>query len=169
MIKVNLSTLIHARVGRREAVVLDRGNLVVDDLNLGYLRGELHFTRVAQGILAEGVLNAEVKAECTRCLSPFYEPVVVEVEDIINPPGTDLTPERPVRVTEDGWADLSPLIREYIWLGLPVNPICSPDCKGICPECGGNITLGECTCGDSAPVDPRWEALRGLLEHPEET
>lgn len=170
MIKVNLSTLIHAKAGRRETVFLDLSHLAVDDLDLGYLKGKLHFTRVAYGILVEGVLNADVKTECTRCLTPFYAPVVIELEDTISLPGTDLTPERPVRVTEDGWIDLSPLVREYAWLGIPVNAVCSPDCQGICPTCGGNLNLGECTCDDQPPIDPRWSALQALVgQHPEHT
>ncbi len=164
MIKVNLSEFIHAKPGSRETIAFDIGNTIIDDLDLGFLKGKLHFTRVAYGILVEGQLDASVKTECTRCLTPFYAPVVIELEDTISLPGADLTPERPVRVAEDGWTDLAPLIGEYAWLGLPVKPICSPDCKGICPNCGGNINLGECTCGDTTPVDPRWEVLRTLVE-----
>ena len=164
MIKVNLSTLIHTKAGARETVTLNFGKITVDDLELRYLKGELHFTRVDHGIMVEGSLNAEVQTECTRCLQPFYSPVIIEPEDIISLPGRDLTPERPVRIAEDGWTDLSPLIREYAWMGLPVNAICKSDCQGICPKCGGNVNLGECTCDDLPPIDPRWAALQALLE-----
>jgi uncharacterized protein len=164
MIKVNLIALIHAKPGARETVVLDTGSVIVDDLDLGYLKGTLHFTRVAYGILVEGTLDAQVKTECTRCLTPFFEPVVIELEDTISLPGADLTPERPVRVAEDGWIDLSPLVRENTWVAVPVKPICSPDCQGICPDCGGNINLGECACDKVAPIDPRWGALQALIE-----
>lgn len=162
MIKVNLLALIHAKSGGRETVVLDTGKILVDNLDLVYLKGDLHFTRVAYGILVNGTLTTEVETECTRCLTTFYEPLVIELEDTISLSGADLTPERPVRVAEDGWVDLSPLVREYAWIELPVNPICSPNCKGICPDCGGNINLGECTCDDAAPIDPRWSALQAL-------
>lgn len=168
MIKVNLFTLIHAKPGFRETAVLDLGRVVVDDLDLRYLNGEIHFTRVSHGILAQGVLAAEVKTECTRCLEHFYVPISIELEDTISLPGADLTPERPVRVSEDGWADLTPLVREYAWIELPVSPVCSPTCKGICPHCGGNVNLGECVCEEEPPIDPRWEALRILVERSEE-
>ncbi|MFZ5501209.1 MAG: YceD family protein, partial [Candidatus Micrarchaeota archaeon] len=148
----------------RDVVDLDLGRLKLDDLTLGHLKGELQFTRVADGVLVEGKLKATAEVECIRCLTPFFEPVVIDLEDTIGLPGTEITPERPVRIHEDGWADLSPLVREYAWLGLPVSPVCSPDCRGICPECGGNISLGECTCENNAPVDPRWAALRSLLD-----
>lgn len=168
MMKVNLYTLIHSQTGAQETTTLDFGKTTVDDLELAYLKGELLFTRVEHGVMVEGSLNAEVKTECSRCLQLFYLPITIEPEDTISLPGRNLTPERPVRITEDGWTDLSPLIREYVWMGLPVNAICKSDCQGICHKCGGNVNLGECTCDDLPPVDPRWAALKSLLE-PSET
>ncbi len=168
MIKVNLSALVHASVGRRETIALSLGDISVDDLHLRYLKGRLSFTRIGDGILVEGVLKAEVETECSRCLSSFFLPITLELEDMLLLPGADLTAEHPVRVSEDGWADLAPLIREYVWIEVPVNAVCSPDCRGLCSVCGGNLNLGECTCGESKAVDPRWEVLRALLDVPEE-
>jgi len=168
MIRVNLSRLTHVKPGPQETVDLNVGRLAVRDLELSYVRGTLRFTRISHGILVEGRLRAAVKAECTRCLTSFSVPITIELEDTISLPGAELTEERPVRVADDGWADLFPLVREYAWVELPVNPICSPDCKGICPECGGNRNLGECTCDQDGPIDPRWQALRALVEHPDE-
>jgi uncharacterized protein len=164
MIKVNLFALIHAKPGAREAIVLDTGSVKVDDLDVGYLKGTLHFTRLAYGVLVTGTLDAQVRTECTRCLTPFYVSIVIEIDDTITLSGADLTPERPVRVAEDGWVDLSPLIRENAWVAVPVKPICTPDCQGICPTCGGNINLSECTCDGAAPIDPRWGPLQALLK-----
>lgn len=164
MIKLNLSSIAHAKVGTQELVDLEVDHIVVGDLELKQLQGTLNLTRVAEGILVTGELNTRAKTECTRCLIPFFEPVAIELEDIVSLPNAELTPERPVRVNADGWANLAPLVREYVWLGLPANPLCSRDCQGICPECGGNRNLGECTCGDSVHIDPRWEALRELID-----
>lgn len=164
MIKLNLTTLAHARVGQRQVVHIDVGDLEIGELHLAFLKGDLQFTRVAEGILVEGTLRAEVETTCTRCLETFFEPISIELEDLINLPGVALTPEHPVRLADGGWVDLSPLVRQYAWLELPINPVCSPDCQGICPDCGGNLNRGECTCEETEPIDPRWEALRPLLD-----
>ncbi len=164
MVRIRLSSLTNARVGQRESVGLNLGQLSLEDLSVAYLKGVLEFTRVANGILAHGTLNAAVATECTRCLELFFAPVVVELEGLIGLPGVTLSLERPVRVTEDGWADLTPLIREYLWLALPASPVCSPTCAGLCVQCGGNIDRGECTCSDKGPVDPRWAVLQTLLD-----
>lgn len=163
MIKVNLSPLIHAEVGHHQTATLNYGPLTIQNLHLNHLHGTLCFTRIANGILCEGPLDAQVTVECTRCLDKFSESIQIELEDILSLPSADLTPERPVRVSESGWADLTPLVREYVWISIPVKPLCSPDCRGICPECGGKVSAGECTCDNSPPIDPRWDALRVLL------
>ncbi|TFH42771.1 MAG: DUF177 domain-containing protein [Lysobacterales bacterium] len=165
MIKLNLSAIAHSSVGTQDSVDLAINHVILGDLELKQLQGTLHFTRVAEGVMATGELETRAKTECMRCLIPIFEPVTIELEDIISLPGAALTQERPVRVNEDGWADLAPLVQEYVWLNMPVSPICAPDCKGICPECGGNRNLGECTCGEAAHTDPRWEALRNLMDH----
>lgn len=164
MVRIRLSSLTNGRVGQRESVGLDLGPFSLDDLSVDHLKGVINFTRVANGILAQGNLNAGVATECTRCLEPFFAPVVVDFEGLIALAGAPLSPERPVRVTEDGWADLAPLIREHLWLALPSGPVCSPKCSGLCPECGGNIDRGECACGEKGPIDPRWAVLQTLLD-----
>lgn len=164
MIKLNLSTLAHARVGKQASIEVDIDRVIIGDLELTDLQGTLQFTRVVEGLLVQGQLQAKAKTECTRCLTPFFEPITIDLEDTISLPGAELTLERPVRVNENGWVDLAPLIREYAWLGLPSSPVCRPDCKGICPECGGNRNLGECDCEDVERIDPRWAALQELVE-----
>jgi uncharacterized protein len=167
MIKVNLSSLTHAKSGNQFDTDLDLGHLQLNDLDLAYLKGHLCFTRVSDGILVQGLLKTIVTTECTRCLTSYNAPITIELEDVISLPGAEVSQERPVRVSENGWANLAPLIREYAWLGLPAIALCAPDCKGICLECGGNRNLGECTCEEVERIDPRWEALKALMDRPE--
>lgn len=43
--------------------------------------------------------------------------------------------------------EMDPEIREEIILDYPMKPLCSIDCKGLCPECGMNLNEGGCHCG----------------------
>jgi len=52
-------------------------------------------------------------------------------------------------------------VREFMLLEVPISPLCRPDCKGLCLECGNN--LNENTC-DHIPStgDSRFDALKAL-------
>ena len=53
--------------------------------------------------------------------------------------------------------DLEPLARDAVLLDLPLAPLCSEECLGLCPQCGANWNEGSCGC---PPVtDARWSAL----------
>jgi uncharacterized protein len=54
--------------------------------------------------------------------------------------------------------DTVPLIRELLLLSLPMKPLCSPDCKGLCPVCGANLNKKNCN-HNQEKRDPRWAKL----------
>jgi uncharacterized protein len=64
--------------------------------------------------------------------------------------------------------DLHEVIRQGLWLATPMEALCRLDCAGLCPTCGGNRNLGECSCQETA-IDPRWAALQALLSEEQES
>ena len=46
-------------------------------------------------------------------------------------------------------------------LALPFQPLCRPDCPGLCPECGARLADDPEHTHDD-PIDPRWAGLQGL-------
>jgi uncharacterized protein len=63
---------------------------------------------------------------------------------------------------EDGQIDLEPLLREYALLEIPISPLHSPDCKGLCPVCGEN--LNKTDCGHRPEPDSPFAVLKDLLK-----
>jgi uncharacterized protein len=63
----------------------------------------------------------------------------------------------------DEQIDLNELLREQFYLTLPMKPLCSEDCKGICPQCGTNRNTAPCDCSPQWE-DPRLAGLKTLLE-----
>ena len=61
--------------------------------------------------------------------------------------------------------DLEPMVREVLVLGLPMAPVCRPDCAGLCPTCGVDRNRGPCAC-PAGETDPRWAALDALRPEP---
>jgi uncharacterized protein len=57
-----------------------------------------------------------------------------------------------------GEVDLAPALSECAVLGCPQAPVCSADCRGLCPGCGIDRNRETCSCADD-DFDPRWEGL----------
>jgi uncharacterized protein len=58
--------------------------------------------------------------------------------------------------------EIDDLVREVIILAVPLKPLCSEDCKGLCPICGTDLNRSQCSCVKKE-TDPRWDKLKGLL------
>lgn len=165
MLQFDLSPLIGARPGERLAFPLDEGPERLRDIFVEFLRGELQFTRVQGGILVQGEIATRIQAECVRCLENFPLDAVLEVEETIALGGRP-RPGMVYFVTDEGWFDPAPLLREQAWVALPMKPLCRPDCQGLCPECGANLNLGACECRRER-INPHFAALASFL-HPEQ-
>ncbi|MBA2355599.1 MAG: DUF177 domain-containing protein [Acidobacteria bacterium] len=129
-----------------------------------------------------GHLEAPLSLTCARCVEPFdlavdthldlrFVPAAVEkartasasaVSD--DEDGRQMDDADPSLVTYDEPAiDLAQVVREQLYLALPMKPLCRPDCQGLCPRCGTNRNLATCTCEDQWE-DPRLAGLKSLLK-----
>ncbi len=68
----------------------------------------------------------------------------------------------------DDKIDLGEVVREQLYLALPMKPLCQQDCKGLCPVCGVNRNRETCTCQQEW-VDPRMAALEKWKTRNEKT
>ncbi len=126
------------------------------------LSGVVTLTRTPQGLYAQGQLRAAVDHECTRCLTDYRQPVSFQLAELYHyPPET--APADAYTVSDDAHLDLTPVAREDFLLSIPINAVCRPFCKGLCPACGKNWNDGPCDCRDENR-DPRWAALNDLLD-----
>jgi uncharacterized protein len=121
------------------------------------LRFVLTLEAVEGGILVQGSIAGTYTAMCRRCLKPVAKDFDVRVADVYRPAG-DVWEEG--YVVTHGTIDLERIVRDTVGLDLPINPICRPDCMGLCPRCGADLNEGPCDCPPD--VDPRWSALREL-------
>ena len=136
--------MLHQTVGYNRIFEFDHGSVQVSgDLDVSDLQGQLRLTHTAQGLYASGEMQAGTQAECVRCLTPFDQRLAITFDDLfVYPPARATEPL--LAVPETGLLDLSPLTREYMLLSFPLQPLCRPDCKGLCPECGANWNESEC-------------------------
>ena len=64
-------------------------------------------------------------------------------------------------IDEQHTLDLTEAVRQYREVSAEMQPLCRPDCRGLCPVCGRDLNQGECNCDRSAH-DDRWAALGEL-------
>ncbi|MFC1475157.1 DUF177 domain-containing protein [Candidatus Zixiibacteriota bacterium] len=116
----------------------------------------------------QGEVRAIVSLECARCLTELKknltsqtdfivcskekydkEKEIVDNEDYAFYKGSDLN------------VDLGDIVRQALILEMTIKPLCSEDCRGLCPKCGVNLNEKSCSC-NVEQYDPRWEALKKL-------
>lgn len=120
---------------------------------------QLRLESVVEGVLVTGTADVEVVGECGRCLEPLRTAVTAQIQELF---GYEPDPEDPdAPVLSGDLLDLEPLVRDAVVLGLPLHPVCSDGCAGLCPDCGVRLAdAGQGHHHDHA--DPRWNALSAL-------
>lgn len=130
-------------------------------LEIGVTRAQFA-ARVAPaggGLRCAGELAADIRVPCARCLEAFPLSIQrafdLEYRNPTAAAGTEPEVQVPrgdldlAWLDEKGCLDVDGLAGELIYLELPMKPLCSPDCRGLCIRCGANLNRGACPC---APV-----------------
>ena len=163
MIGVNVAQLLHAPVGTTRSYRLDEHEPeLAEELGLlGPIVGTLKLTRTNHGILAEAKYEVEIEQECGRCLDPARSTIESDVSEEFLPSVSittglpvdiDADPDEP-RVNANHELDLTDIIRQDIVVQEPLQPLCRPDCPGLCADCGAELQAGACGCAVELPED----------------
>jgi len=125
------------------------------------------------GILSvTGRIKAAPVLECSRCLKKFTFAVVSELDIELAPASTLGAAEHELAGGEldtefyEG-EDIDPvsLIKEQLLISIPMVPLHSPECKGLCSVCGTDLNKTECGHQRNAPGDfGAFSALKDLLK-----
>ena len=142
------------------------------------------FDSIVDGLILNARISAPVHAECTRCLKPIQRDWTVNVtsffpyedksaagkggktgkngkeEEVDIIAGEDEAEDMYPLLDGGAWADLEALLRDTLVEELPLQPLCKPDCKGLCSQCG--IDLNENPDHQHDMTDIRFAALEGL-------
>ena len=144
----------------------DLGTVVIGIPEGSDLDLDLRLEAVMEGVLVTGTVRGQAVGECVRCLDEVTEPVDVTLSELF------VYPERAAAAVADGdedddlreldedFLDLEPALRDAVVPMLPFQPVCRPDCPGLCPVCGAR--LADEPGHSHETLDPRWAALGGL-------
>lgn len=141
------------------------------------------FDSIVDGLIFVGTMSAPFTSECTRCLKPItttLSPTVTaffpydesddkkdkrdkrgaEEVDIIA--GEDESEDTYPLLDHGSFADLEALIRDTFVEALPMQPLCRPDCAGLCSQCG--VDLNDEPDHVHETTDIRFAGLAALKE-----
>ncbi len=133
----------------------------------GPARVALTVVKTGEALTAHGEVAFGLKLACCRCLEPIHQAVDVTVnllfqkgrpaavKDLQDLDDTDLV----FYEEDDTTVDVVSQIRDVLILEIPMKPLCSESCAGLCPICGVNRNHETCLCRREE-TDPRWEALK---------
>ena len=119
-----------------------------------------------------GRLQTVLELDCSRCVEAFPVPVDA-VFDLLYVPASANTGAEEQEIEDDdldtayyrdGVIDLAELVREQLYLALPMKPLCQEACRGLCSECGTNLNSGACACTHDWE-DPRLAPLKALARN----
>jgi uncharacterized protein len=121
--------------------------------------------RAGRGYRLEGRAAGIATLHCSRCLSEFEFPFSDSLDLLLLPaaaaPREDETrlerDDLEVRFFEAPQLDLAEVAAEQFALALPMKPLCTAECRGLCARCGANLNQGPCSC--PAESDDRWAPL----------
>jgi uncharacterized protein len=136
---LNVGFIIHETIGYSREFPFDFDTISIPpDTKLSNLSGLVRVTRTAQGLLVQVKMQAYLPAECVRCLTEFFQLLQIDFTDLYAFTQNSVT-ESGLILPENGKLDLAPIVRDEMLLAFPINPLCRPDCKGLCPICGENL------------------------------
>ena len=139
------------------------------------LDAELDLTAelVAGDLMVKGSIDAKLPLECSRCLGSYEYKVSVNI-DLAFCSEPEASDENEVAASEMNTGflsgdelDLAEVVAEQILLNVPMKPLCSDECKGLCPKCGADLNEKDCGC-DRSYVNPQFQALQDYLKKDKE-
>lgn len=171
----NVAQLLKSPIGSTLDVELnneDRLELHDEEAQLaGPINGHVRLHHTNQGIYAEGTAYVPVHLACTRCLKDFTTTLALPLREEFYPtidvetglPAHAPESETAFPIDEHHQVDLREAIRQNLVLAIPMQTLCTEQCKGLCPVCGRDLNTEPHTHAEETQ-DERFASLRGLLD-----
>jgi len=137
----------------------------VDDIGI-----QLDFFKTGKTVLVRGTVATALQLRCVRCLEEFIQPLAATFHYNVLPEDEyDLPQDMEIPKEEfDAYyysgavIDLAPLVLEQIVLHIPPYPLCQDSCRGICQQCGADLSRAPCSCSKEEGAGTRFAALKNF-------
>ena len=110
-------------------------------------------SNVGDALLVTGFAQGSARTSCSRCLVDTDYELFGELEGyfIIEKDAgapSDMEADEFEYLGDDSIIDMEPIVIAALLMDVPMQPLCSDDCKGLCPICGGNLNTETCACAN---------------------
>jgi uncharacterized protein len=123
-------------------------------------------------LVVNGSLEVSTTATCSRCLEVFNQHFKTDFTELFtvlkhapvenNRRSEALETANMLTVSGD-YLYLDEYIRQLIILSQEYNPVCAPDCKGLCAGCGEDLNKSVCRCSrENESIDLRLIKLKEI-------
>ncbi|HLF71041.1 MAG TPA: DUF177 domain-containing protein [Dehalococcoidia bacterium] len=163
----NVAGLLQEGIGATREYDLD-GAIQGEDGVSEAVSGDVELLCTQAGVLVRAHLRLVEPETCSRCAAPLTETVKIEFEeefiatfDAAGHPISGPRDDDAFLIDSRHTLDLTEAVRQYREASREMAPLCRPDCKGLCANCGADLNVGDHAC-DAETVDNRWAALAAL-------
>lgn len=111
---------------------------------------DLTYSFDGEGFNVNGVLNSELLMNCTKCNGEFKQPFSVDFSERFLSVSEDEADELECYSVNGDIISLDRMILDLVILNAPMYGLCKPDCKGLCPVCGHDLNITQCSCSRPA-------------------
>lgn len=158
--RVRVSDLLGRAGSRRQVVLSGDLPIALDQMEeCGPVRADLRLEEVSGGVLVRGRVTAPMRLRCNRCAAPLAHPARASVLQAYGQ-GAE---EDAFEIGDDGVIDLAGALRDELCLSVPLAPLCSETCRGLCPSCGSDLNTEPCG-GHAEPSGSPFAALADVLD-----
>jgi len=130
----------------------------IEDVTLiSNIKGEAFFEKIREDIILKGSFTTDIILKCDRCLEDF----AFRIDDNFfytllhrDKEHKNEEAEPDVLYFEGNNIHFLDIIHEQIILQIPLKSVCNENCKGICPDCGKNLSIEQCECIKKVKFNP---------------
>lgn len=129
---------------------------------------DLELVPEAKQIKLNGQLQGAVRLRCSRCLQDYVLKLDEPIDLLLHPLTADTPEEIDLRPEDldteffDGVTiDVDLIVEEQIFLALPQQSLCQPDCQGLCSGCGADLNREACKC-EKRETTSAFDVLRSV-------
>ncbi len=110
-------------------------------------------------VVLKGDFKGPVKLLCSRCAVDYQEPLLAHFQCLFTSDSAFLdknggTFDRfsseddttDIEFLDKDHIELGDVLKEQLYLKIPLQPLCEVECKGLCPTCGQNQNAQPCQC-----------------------